>query len=331
MNRTPLGSLKLQKAIEGFLQFKTAEGISENTLITYRQQLRVFLSYLGNLEADDIGSKEIVQFLSWLRLEYVPKRVTGNNQPLSNKSLRNYWITLASFFRWLSREFSGDNPMTSVASPRFEVRAVEPFKREEIEALLKACNYSRESKTQFRKSFVMRRDTAKRDTSVLLTLLDTGVRASEFCSMQVGDFEPGTGKLLIKHGRQGGAKFGKGRIVYLGKSARKALWRYLADREDGNDPDAPLFVTRSNKQMTPNTLRQLICSLGERAQLPNCHPHRFRHTFAITYLRSGGDIFTLQSLLGHRSLEMVRHYSRVAAIDIELAHRRASPVDNWRL
>jgi len=83
--------------------------------------------------------------------------------------------------------------------------------------------------------------------------------------------------------------------------------------------------------MNKNALRLLIVHLGKKAGIKHCHPHRFRHTFAITYLRSGGDVFTLQALLGHSTLDMVQHYARIAEIDVEQAHKRASPADNWRL
>jgi integrase/recombinase XerD len=59
--------------------------------------------------------------------------------------------------------------------------------------------------------------------------------------------------------------------------------------------------------------------------------YRFRHTFAITYLRCGGDPFTLQRPLGYGSLDMFQYYARLAQVDLEQAHRRASPADNWHL
>jgi integrase/recombinase XerD len=135
----------------------------------------------------------------------------------------------------------------------------------------------------------------------------------------------------VKHGRAGGAKGRKGRVVYLGKAARRSMWRYLAEREDAADIDAPLFLGHHSRRLRRDTLRQLLKDLGRRAGVKNCHAHRFRHTFAVTYLRSGGDVFTLQAILGHSTLAMVQHYARLAQLDVEKAHRKASPVDNWHL
>ncbi len=150
------------------------------------------------------------------------------------------------------------------------------------------------------------------------------------CSLKVGDVEIKLGKVEVKYGFEAGAKGGKGRMVYLGKVARRALWRYLAEREAGQDPDAPLFTVTGDRKFKPeSSLRLLVKRIAERAGVKRCH--KFRHTFAITYLRSGDDIFTLQEMLGHGSLDIVRHYAQVAQVDVEQAHRKASPADNWRL
>ena len=267
-----------------------------------------------------------------MRNEYTPRRINGNNdQKLSSKTIRNIWISLSAFFTWASQEFDFTSPMKGVPAPKFTQAQVDVYTKEEIEALLKACEYCREAQTDQRRKFTMRRPTARRDRAIILTLLDTGLRASELCSLRIGDVDLKSGKVIVRHGVGGGSKGGKGRIVYMGKSTRRAVWRYLADREDGNEPEAPLFLGKSYRPMNKDGLRLVITALGKKANVSKCHPHKFRHTFAITYLRSGGDLFTLKSLLGHSTLEMVEHYARIAEVDIEQAHQRASPADNWRL
>ena len=107
-----------------------------------------------------------------------------------------------------------------------------------------------------------------------------------------------------------------------------ALSRGPGGRED---LEAPLSITSNDRLMRPCTLRHLPSWAWAEGRSPKTSPHKFRHTFAITYLRSGGDVFTLQQILGHASLDTVRLYARIAQSDVAQAHRKASPVDNWRL
>ncbi len=331
MNGRPSGSLLLSKAIEGFISFKTAESLSNRTVDSYQRHLEKWLEYLGDKNVAKITTGELIKYFSWLRTEYVPHSFGGGKDRLSPKTIRNFWVTLSSFFTWASKEFKMPNPMKDVPSPKFKNTPVEPFSQEEVQAMLKVCLYSREYKPSNRKNFVTKLPNGYRDQAVIMVLLDTGLRAMELCSLHIKDANLKTGKIDILHGDEGGAKGGKGRTVYLGKASRRALWRYLAEREDGNDPEAYVFLARYDHPFTPNSLRKLVISLGERANVKDAHPHRFRHTFAITYLRSGGDVFTLQALLGHSTLDMVRRYARIADLDVEKAHRKASPADNWHL
>jgi site-specific recombinase XerD len=82
--------------------------------------------------------------------------------------------------------------------------------------------------------------------------------------------------------------------------------------------------------MTEHAVQILLRRIGERAGAEDVHPHRFRHTFAIQYLRNGGDIYSLRTLMGHATLAMVMHYLDLAQTDVAQAHRQASPGDRWR-
>lgn len=350
MNRSPSGSkstrsanraqsnLTISLCIDGFIKYKQAEGLQPRTVESYQWVLSKWLEWIGDEQIGKLTSADIRDYLAYLRTEYVP-HVFGRKKEanktgtarISPKTLRNHWITFKSFFSWATVEFRIANLMSDIPAPKCKTAPVAAFSPEEITIILKACTYARESRPINRRSFVTRRPHAKRDEAMILFMLDTGVRASELCHLKIGEVDTRTGRVIIQHGDAGGAKGGKGRTVFIGKSTRRALWRYLVDREDRDDPEAPLFVNRGNRLFNPNSLRHMIVRLAEKAGVPDAHPHKFRHTFAITYLRSGGDVFTLQALLGHSSLDMVRHYAQIAEMDIERVHRKASPVDNLHL
>ena len=266
MNRATLG-LKLSKAITGFLQHKTAEALSPQTLKSYQHYLQKWLTHAGDVDIAEISTDDLRQSIIWLRTEYQPHRFNGNTAPLSPKSLHNFWITLSAFWNWACAEFDLANPMKNVPIPKFEFPPIEPFSKEDVEKLLKAAEYCREASTDRRKKFAMRRATARRDRAIILTLLDTGLRASEICALTIGDLDGKTGRVIVKHGAAGAAKGGKGRVVYLGKSARSAVWRYLAEREDGEDPQGALFLGKFEHPMNRTSLRLLLKYMGKKANV----------------------------------------------------------------
>ncbi len=323
MNRRPTG-LKTVRAIEGFLQYKTAEGLSPRTIVMYKHDLDLWLEHAGEQDISKFTPQQLRAYISYLLTDYTPRRITGGNDvKLSPKTVRNAWVTLATFFRFASEEFGIPNPMRTVPAPKFTNKVVEPFTREEVEAMIKVCDNCAESKTDRRRKFTMQRATGLRDRAIVMILVDTGLRASELTALRIEDVDVKSGKITGRHGNEGHAKGRKG--------ARRTLWRYLASREDTDDTESPLFFGKFGRPLNSDALRQLIGALGEKAGVKNAHPHRFRHTFAISYLRAGGDLFTLQILLGHSSLEMVQVYARVAQVDAERVHQKASPADNWHL
>ena len=292
------------RAVEGFLLAKAAEGLSPNTLRDYEVHLRRFAERANGARLEGVSASDVNEFFRWLRLEF---RITKRGRqeieprPLSPKTIRNAWAACSSFWKWATDEF--DIPSVfRVAAPRATTRVIEPLTESEIKKLLAAT-------------------TNRRDEALLLVLLDSGARVSELVSVNVGDLDMKSGRMWLTK-----TKNSRPRPTYLGRAVRKAVWTYLALRDP--EPDAPLFESRG-RRMNRNSVRLALARLGKRAKMNGVYPHRLRHTFAICYLRNSGDVFTLQQLLGHRDLSMVRRYLHLAQSDLADAHRRASPADEF--
>ncbi len=305
--------------IRAFLLARTADNYSQSTIEQYRWALERLADYLQNPPIDQITTETLRAWLAWMRTEYKPTRPNKSPKPLSDASLFAAWKAARAFYKWASPEFGIPNPAARIPAPRHASPPIIPFTQDEIKALLKVCERTSAAKTEKRERFTMSRPTARRDKAIILLLLDCGLRVSELCRLSVHDVDIAGGSVTVRP--FGAGVKSRARILPLGASCRKALTLYLLDRADGQVFDG----------MNRDAVLKLLVRLGKKAGVRDCHPHRFRHTCAIQFLRNGGDVFALQRLLGHASLEMVRHYLALAQVDDERAHRKASPVDNWRL
>ena len=303
-----------EDAVEGFWLARS-RNLSDHTVSDYTITFRRFGKWIKQGDIDRVTVKQINAFLTYL----------GEELELAPKTVLNHWIALSSFWTWAAKELGAKHIMRDVARPRAPRRTMQPFTEEEVRLLLGACASMRAYDPRHQRHTEGHRPSALRDVAIMLVLLDAGLRVSELAALTKRDYERKQGRLIIEHG-----KGDKQRVVFVGQAAQRALWRYLVSRGDVGASE-PLFATASGRHMDSAGIRMMIVRCGERAGVAGATPHRFRHTFAVNFLRNGGNMAALQDLLGHSTLEMVRRYARLAEVDLAEAQRRASPADRWRL
>jgi site-specific recombinase XerD len=290
--------LSLAHVAHEFLDAKSAERYSPSTLRSYFSILNAFSIWICGRDVDiaDITPGDIRAYL-------------GSLDGVADKTVYNHHICLSSLWTFaVEVGYVEVNVVRQVRAPKIPERRVVPFAEEEARRLLVAAKRSR-------------------DRAIILVLLDTGIRRAEICRLSVDDWSPGFLKI-----------FGKGkkeRLVPLSPPTEAALVAQLGDRKirgRGVDGGSALFsCVISGHPMTGTTISSIMRRLEKYSGVTNVHCHRFRHTFAITYLRNGGDIYTLQKILGHSTLETVKIYLDIVRTDVETAHRTASPIMGWKL
>ncbi len=222
---------------------------------------------------------------------------------LSGHTINCYLRSLKIFFSWLISEgILESNPFDRVKIPRSPRKVIPTFSGSQIKHLLGAID--------------TRTAEGYRHHTIILTLLDTGMRVSELCHLKLDDvwLEDGMLKILGKGNKE--------RLIPIGKQVQRLLWHYIKRyRPQSFAPNGdPLFLTREGKPLTKDRVEKIMTYYGKKAGLKGvrCSPHTLRHTAAVRFLRNGGDVFSLQRMLGHASLEMTRRYCELADIDDQL-------------
>lgn len=316
----------LSSLVHGFVLTKQTEGKSPRTVEYYGENLKRFRWY-ANREGwpDDIrflSEWHIKGFLDYVANGRARWGLEGNgaetSQPrASYATVRHYFVVLSCFFNWVVREgFLTENPMAKINVAKVPSRVILPYTPDEIRTMLSVCDYDFNHNAKF---------LGSRNRAIILVLLDTGVRLSELIGMKMSDLDTESGHIKIL------GKGNKERVVRIGKAAQKAIWRYLMYRPQNGRSE--LWLTEEGKRLGGSGLQSLIKRLKERAGISSeGSTHRFRHTFALNFLREDRNVFNLQYLLGHSDLEMVRRYTSALGMEDALkAHEKASPADKLEL
>lgn len=291
----------LQRDIAAFITDRKAQGFAPKTIAFYRSELALWADYLANRHIADIPQITPTHIREYL-LHQAERRKPA--------SVHCSYRAIRAFLRWYETEYEPAdwaNPIRRVRPPKLPQEVLQPADLEHVKAMLATCR---------RRTF-----TDIRDKAILLCLLDTGLRAAEFLNLDAQDVNLETGTLIVRRG-----KGGKFRTAFLGRKATRAVLDYIRRCTQG---DGPLWLTTSGERLTYWGLRQILRRRAGWAGVPMPTAHSFRRAFALLALRRGLDLVSLQKLLGHADLSVIRRYLAQTEADLREAHARASPVDGW--
>ena len=298
-----------------YRQFATAEGKSQRTIESYIDDTTAFIKFLGGchdiraITEDDLR-RYILHLQQQLRYASHPT-IKNHERLLSEDTIASYVRGIKAFWSWMYREgFISENTFERVKPPKLHEKVVESLLPDKVASILDVIPNEVNQKQP--------------DRSIILTLYGTGGRISEIISLPLIDVNFDTGQLTVT------AKGGSQRALFMSPVLYKVLFRYRHKVRPESDSQY-FFLMASGTPVSrfyiEHKIREyaLIANLGQRA-----YPHLLRFSFAIQFLRNGGDPFTLQKILGHRSLDMTKHYVRLANTDVEKSLKKYSPIEQLR-
>lgn len=292
---TPI--VKWEETLESFLLWKKAEGKAERTIKDYGYHVRNFLKcYPDAVLNQPVNLRNCI--ISYLA------------EPAKPAYYNNKMVYLKTFFNWcVSEGLVKENPLNGFKRRKADHRIVQ-IDMEIIKKLLAMPDH-----TTF---------PGLRDYALILLQLDTGIRPKEALSLLITD----TNLIALEiYVRAENAKTRISRTLPISQFTSKAIEKLLKVRPVNWDEEVPVFCTCEGAKMLVNGWCKRVNRYGAKLGI-QMYPYQFRHTFALEFLRNGGNSFSLQKTMGHTDLNMTRRYVALADIDIKRQHLIASPVAN---
>lgn len=300
-----------KELVNYFLMYCESKNLTSNSVNWYKLMLDKFIDYCEqkNILIESMTTPEARQYINWLQ-----NQKNRENQSYRDNAINGFIRSAKVFFNYLLEdEYIEKNPFIKVRQIKTDKVIIHTFEPEEIKKML----------NQFNNKYYC----DIRDSLLIRLLYDTGLRISEAINLKIDnvDFE----RNLLK-------VFGKGhkeRMVPFGRSVKREMLKFLAKRQkeiDKNIDERYLFASKEGTPLSSRNVLRKIKQVGKKAGIEGkrLSPHTFRHTFCKTYLVNGGNLFALQTIMGHNKLETTRKYVYLLTEDIQKQHRQFSPLDN---
>jgi len=283
---------------------------AENTIISYEHDLRGFFLFLTEHAGFPPGLSDLSKLASMDFRGYLARR---NADGLSRTSTARAVSTLKSFFKFLERRDLAENAAIHVLRPQKIPKSV-PKALSAKDALEAVDEIEKLSDEPW---------VGKRDRAFLALIYGCGLRISEALGLNRGQL-PIDGAAADSIRVMG--KGNKERLVPVLPVVLQAIKDYLAICPYHLKDEDPLFVGVRGMRLNPGVAQKQVRALRKHLRLPDtATPHAMRHSFATHLLAGGGDLRTIQELLGHASLSSTQRYTDVDAARLQSVYDQAHP------
>lgn len=298
----------LQPIIEDFLR---SHDVSESSRLLYERTLRQFQKWLetSSLQIHRIQQEHLIQYKQYLF-----------DQKLSDLTIGSYLTSVRKLFSWLESRRICPNIAKEIKGPkRYKGFKKDPLSVDQTKGMLEGFDTSDLQ--------------GKRDFAIVTLLLRCGLRTIEVCRANVGDLSQKYGKPILKV--QGKGKTEKDGFVILSPKIEEALRNYLNAR-GAVEPNDPLFTSYSKnslgERLTTRSISQIakdgiVLMLGD-ADSSRLTAHSLRHTAAVNFLRTTGDLYATQLFMRHDKPETTQIYLRTIEEELRFKNSSEMLLDN---
>lgn len=287
--------LSLEELARNFLAMKKAQKLGQETLYDYEKQIERFLRSSHNSLEYAVLEQDTLNFFAAIP-DTSPARY---NKPYQ-------YIT--AWFNWLVKQkYLPQNPISA-----------NELKKRRDDGNIKPATV--EDLKRFMGGLDKRSYTDMRTYTILLVMLDCGIRTKELLNLRENDFDATEGTLRVS---KVVAKTRRERLLYLSPQTVKAISDFMDMKpEDWGDW---LFPNYEGKPLATTYLDKSFAKVSARCGV-KITPYQLRHSFATLYLKNGGDLFTLQKQMGHSDLRMTKRYTEIDNDFLQSQHSSFSPL-----
>lgn len=292
----------LGQAFEEFITEKQAKNLSPKTIHNYNQSYGLFCKFYSFDDDTDITDITVHHFYKWIN----QMKLDG----IKPTSINHYLRDLRCFFYWAMDADRAYLPYFKIEMQVHQEEPLKMFTDEEIESLL-VKPVRNASFSEFRM------------WAIVNWVLATGNRAATICDITIGDIDFNKKEITLRH-----TKNRKVQILPLSSSLATILKDYIKMWRKDAPKEAWLFPNVGEDKLTTNALRLAFTRYCTDREVNRHNIHGLRHNFAKAWVQSNGNMYQLQTIMGHSSLDMTRKYVRLFAEDIKEDFDKFSPLDN---